>query len=109
MGTMTKLWDNYKELGIVKKTAKIRLIVYVATKDGVRNVGIQEQVYKTKLGEWRNTYHSIVMPLLWPDGNCTAFADVMKLLSPAAALAEDLELEDELNEVWYERKNFNDR
>lgn len=111
-----KVWDNYRVVGAVRKSNKIKLVVGVGCRDGVRMINIRE-FYNYRDRGWKPGRDGIVVPLKVPVDKGTKintpFTDLLQVLMEAVEVLQDLPLEDEENAVYAisvlkEKKNDKD-
>lgn len=111
-----KVWDNYRVVGAVRKSDKIKLVVGVGCRDGVRMINIRE-FYNYRDRGWRPGRDGIVFPLKVPVDKgtkiITPFTDLLSVLAEAVDVLNNLPLEDEANAVYAisvpkEKKNGKD-
>ena len=110
-GQMAKrktMWDNYKVVGVVRKSDYKKLIVAIGCKDGARYIIIREFVHFVSLGEWRPNKRYLAIPLKYPiDGGTTIlepFNALLYTLMDAVPQLLELPLEDENNKVYLEKR-----
>lgn len=99
-----RIWDNYIEIGEVRKSDKIKFVVAAATRMGFRYLNIREFYLNGKTGEWKPGRDGITIPLRAALNQGEQFiepyADLVKLMASAEETAAAMELMDENNAVW---------
>lgn len=99
-----RIWDNYRAIGEVRKSDKIKYVIGAGIRDGVRYINIRE--FYTRYGEdaWRPSKDGITIPIAIPVNNGTEiihpYLDFISVLAQTAEALETMELEDEENAVW---------
>lgn len=103
-----RLWDNYREIGEVKKSDRIKIVVGAGIRDGVRYINIREFYFRQKDGVWKPGRDGITLPLRVPIENGTKiiepYLELIGLLSDTANALETMELSDKNNAVYVPRK-----
>ena len=103
-----RIWDNFIEIGEVRKSDSIKLVVSAATRDGYRYVNIREFYIRKKDGVWKPGRDGITIPLKAPLNKGEEFiepADSLSLaLFSAMEHAKTMELVDENNAVYMPMK-----
>lgn len=103
-----KIWDNYKEIGEVRKSDGIKFIIAAATREGYRYINIREFYLRKKDNVWRPGRDGITIPLKAPLNMGAQFiepySDMVKVLAEAAAFVSTMELEDDEHAVWMQPK-----
>lgn len=93
-----RLWDNYREVGEVRKNNKIKFVVGAAVRDGVRYLNIREFYLRKSDGVWKAGRDGITIPIMIPVEEATLmltpFKELIKLLTEAADYVMDMELYD---------------
>lgn len=104
-----KIWDNYKEIGEVRKSDGIKFVIAAATRNGFRYINIREFYLRKKDNVWRPGRDGITMPLKAPLNNGEQFInpyeDMIKALREAANAAATMDLDDPTNAVYMEVKD----
>lgn len=103
-----KLWDNYKEVGYVQKSEKIRLVLGAGIRDGVRYINIREFYLRKRDGIWKPGKDGITIPLKLPIKEATEiltpYTKLLEVLAITVETLESMELEDENNAVYAKGK-----
>ena len=103
-----RIWDNFKEIGEVRKSDGIKFVIAAATREGFRYINIREFYYTKKSGEWKPGRDGITIPLKAPLNKGEKFiepyANLFGVLDAAAKYVETMELMDEEHAVWAEVK-----
>ena len=108
MAEQKRIWDNFKEIGEVRKSDSIKFVVSAAIRDGVKYINIRE-FYKRKRDEvWMPGRDGITIPLIVPinEGKerLTPYSEMSALFSKAAAELNIMPLADEANAVYITKK-----
>ena len=108
MAEKKRIWDNFKEIGEVRKSDSIKFIIAAAIRDGVKYINIRE-FYKRKKDEvWMPGRDGITIPLVVPVNNgadrLTPYSEMAELISKAATELETMELADEEHAVYITKK-----
>ena len=61
-----RLWDNYRVVGEVKKSDKIKFVIGAGVRDGVRYLNIREFYHTKKDDAWKPGRDGITIPLKVP-------------------------------------------
>ena len=98
-----RLWDNYIEVGNVRKNDKRKMTIYASTKNGVRYVCVREY-YLHSSGTWRPMWEGLTLPLVLPINKGTERVSICeptitKILE-ALEIACNMDLYDENNAVY---------
>jgi len=105
---MGRVWDNFLEVGMVRKTPGQSFKIYVATRAGQRYIVVQEFYFTKKNGEWKPGIHSITIPLATPmnEGKdiILPWQEIAKMFEKAVPMAIEMELYDEANAVYTVKK-----
>ena len=103
-----KIWDNYKEIGEVRKSEAIKLVVAAAYRDGVQYINIREFYLRKKDNEWRPGRDGITIPVVIPvnEGKelVHSYETFVEVLAKAVDELSTMPMEDEANAVWYTPK-----
>lgn len=103
-----RIWDNYKVIGSVQKSAAIKFVVAAAIRDGVRYINVREFYLRKKDGVWKPGRDGITIPLLLPIEKGTKFLtpykELIKLFMNCATELKTMELADEANAVYVFKK-----
>lgn len=106
--TKVKIWDNYVEIGEVRKSDGIKFVIAAATRNGYRYINIREFYFRKKLGVWKPGRDGITIPLKAPLNSgerfIAPFDNMYNILKIAAEKAEKLDLLDDSKAVWGEKK-----
>ena len=112
MEEMKRIWDNYKVIGEVQKSAAIKFIIAAAIRDGVRYINVREFYLRKRDGVWKPGRDGITIPLIVPVEKGTKFLtpykELIKLVISCATELKTMPLADEANAVYMpkkERKN----
>lgn len=105
MATKTKkIWDNFQEIGEVRKSDGIKFIIAAATRNGYRYINIREFYLRKRDSEWRPGRDGITIPLVAPlnrgEQFINPYAEMAAVLAKAAEFVKTMELEDEEHAVW---------
>ena len=108
MAKQKRIWDNFKEIGEVRKSDSIKFVIAAAIRDGVKYINIRE-FYKRKRDEvWMPSKDGITIPLVIPVNNgadrLTPYSEMVELISKAATELETMELADEAHAVYITKK-----
>lgn len=99
-----RLWDNYKVIGEVKKSDKIKIVVGAGIRDGVKYLNVREFYFTKKDSTWKPGRDGITIPLSVPIENgttvITPYTGLIDLFIKAAESLETMELYDENNAVY---------
>lgn len=108
MTEMKRIWDNFKNIGEVKKSDSTKLVVSAACRDGVRYIAIHEFYFNKRTQEWKPARDGIVLPLSVPINNGTEiiepYAGLITEMTKAAHALADMPLMDENHAVYIEKK-----
>lgn len=111
MAEMKRVWDNFETIGEVKKTDRVKFVVSAAARDGYRYVVIREFYFAAKSGMWHPAKDGVMIPLMVPlknnGGTITPAMDLFKLYKEAMLHASKMDLMNEDNMVFIERKQKN--
>lgn len=103
-----RIWDNYKEIGEVRKSDRIKFVIAAATRDGFRYINIREFYFKVKDGEWKPGRDGITIPLMAPINKgekiITPANKMLEVVQYAMNYVEGMELSDPDHAVWYTPK-----
>lgn len=114
----TRMWDNYEEVAVIQKSARLRFAIAACTRDGFRCVVIRELYFRKRDGQWLPSKNGIMIPIMapitrtsTPDPNnlpkmVYPMHELLLALTQAADVAEHMELADPDKAVWlyYEDK-----
>ena len=108
MAKQKRIWDNYKEIGEVRKSDAIKFVIAAATREGYRYINIREFYFQKKNGVWKPGRDGITIPLKAPVNKgeqfITPYAKLINMLGIAAEHVETMDLLDEDNAIWAEMK-----
>lgn len=106
-----RIWDNFEEIGEVRKSDGIKFIVAAATRDGYRYINIREFYLRKKDSVWRPGRDGITIPIKAPLDKgtdslkfITPLTDMLDVLQNAFVRADTMELMDESKTVYIEQK-----
>ena len=101
---MKKLWDNYKVIGEVQKSDKIKQVVGAGIRDGARYLVTRELYYRKKDDSWQPGKGGITVPLEVPINNGTEriepYKHLINLMAKAAVELRAMELSDPEHAVY---------
>ena len=108
MAEKKRIWDNYKEIGEVRKSDGIKFVIAAATREGYRYINIREFYFKKRNGEWKPGRDGITIPLKAPlnkgEKFITPYDSMIRVLAAAAKYAETMDLLDEEKAIWVDKK-----
>jgi hypothetical protein len=100
-----KIWDNYKEIGYVRKSAAIRFVVAIAARDGIQYINIREFYKRKRDGVWKAGRDGITIPVEVPlhkGGDIIKpLESLIRGLTGAFKEFETFDLYDDEHAVWY--------
>lgn len=103
-----RIWDNFVEVGEVRKSDGIKFVIAAATREGFRYINIREFYLRKRDGVWRPGRDGITVPLRAGlnkgETFITPFDDLIKVLQAAADKASTMELMDPEHAVYAEWK-----
>lgn len=103
-----KIWDNYEEIGEVRKSDNIKFVIAAATREGFRYVNIREFYFRKRDGQWLPGKDGLTLPVLMPiDKGTNVLKPVeamLSMLTTASNAALGMELADDNKAVWYTPK-----
>ena len=103
-----KIWDNYKEIGEVRKSDGIKFVIAAATREGFRYINIREFYLRKSDGAWRPGRDGITIPLTAALNKGAQFIhpykDMKEALQQVAEVAHSMELMNEEKAVWADYK-----
>ncbi len=106
--TQKKIWDNYTQIGEVRKSDKLKFVIAAATRNGYRYINIREFYYRNKTAQWVPSRDGITIPLTAPlnkgEKFISPYADMAETLAKAAEVLKDMALLDDEHAVWQEVK-----
>ena len=102
MASEKRIWDNCKEIGVVKKSASTRLIVQLTARDGVKYINIREQYKRKSDTDWKFGQGGFAVPVMQQIEGIDKMvtAELMVLLATAANESTDFALHDSANAVY---------
>lgn len=108
MAEMQKIWDNYKVIGEVRKSEGIKFVVAAATREGFRYINIREFYFRKRDGVWKPGRDGLTIPIKAPLSKGTKIIEpakhMLEMLAVTAEAAEKLELANDDNAVYMEKK-----
>ena len=103
-----RIWDNYEEVGEIQKSDRLKFIVAVGVRDGVKYLNIREFYLKKSEGIWKPGRDGISLPIKLPINKGTEiimpYEGFRDLLAKAAEFSESIALYDEANALYYTPK-----
>jgi hypothetical protein len=103
-----RIWDNYKEIGEVQKSARIKFIVAAAIRKGVKYINIREFYMRKADNVWRPGRDGITIPLVVPleqnTNPITPYVEMVRLLHDTVGELAAMELYDEDHAVYYDEE-----
>lgn len=103
-----KIWDNFIEIGEVRKSDKLKFVIAAATRNGYRYINIREFYYRNKDLQWVPSRDGITIPLKAPlnkgESFITPYDGMIETLLKAADVLKDMALIDDANAIWQEVK-----
>lgn len=103
-----KIWDNFQEIGEVRKSDGIKFVIAAATRDGFRYINIREFYLRKKDNVWRPGRDGITIPLKAPlnkgEQFINPYENMVDVLTQAAEYVSTMELMDDEHAVWMEPK-----
>ncbi len=103
-----RIWDNYKVVGEVLKSDRIKIVVAAAIRDGVKYINIREFYLRQKDQEWKPGRDGITIPVIIPINKGTElihpYRDFDVLLHDTVKTLNSMELYDEANAIYKEDK-----
>ena len=108
MAEQKRLWDNYRVVGEVQKSDKLKFVIGAGVRDGVRYINIREFYFRKRDNTWNPGKDGITIPLLLPINNATEiikpYQEFTSLMHEAASTLETMELSDPEHAVYIEKK-----
>lgn len=105
---LKRLWDNYKVIGEVQKSDKIKFVIGAGIRDGVKYINIREFYFRKRDNTWNPGKDGISIPLVLPVNSATKIIEPYKglidCMSKAAEELSTMALEDEEHAVYIEMK-----
>lgn len=103
-----RIWDNFVEIGEVRKSDGIKFVIAAATREGFRYINIREFYLRKRDGVWRPGRDGITVPLKAGlnkgETFIAPFDEITKMLQQAADFASTMELMDPEHAVWADWK-----
>lgn len=103
-----RIWDNYVVVGEVQKSDRIKFVVAVAVRNGVKYLNIREFYFKKADSIWKPGRDGITIPMAVPVELgvkvIKPYLGFRDLLAEAAVYSESIELYDEANALYYTPK-----
>jgi hypothetical protein len=100
-----KIWDNFVEIGEIRKSAAIKFVIATAARDGIKYINIREFYYRKRDLQWIPGRDGITIPVELPLAGgtmvITPFHDFMEAFKVADKAFETLDLYDDANARWY--------
>lgn len=108
MAEAKKIWDNFVEIGEVRKSEGIKFVIAAATREGFRYINIREFYYRKRDGVWKPGKDGLTLPIKMPinkgKGMLEPAKQMIELISQAIPVAAEIDIADEKNAVWYTPK-----
>ena len=108
MAEKKRIWDNFKEIGEVRKSDSIKFIIAAAIRDGVKYINIREFYKRKRDNVWMPGRDGITIPLVVPieqgKARLTPYTEMIDVINKAVAELETMELLDEEHAVYIEKK-----
>lgn len=100
-----RIWDNYRDIGEVRKTDGLKIVVSLAARDGVKYVVLREWYLKKSEGIWKPSLDKVRIPIAVPiEGSVKQpLSGLTSALAEAMELSKEFELEGEA--VWMQPKD----
>ena len=104
-----RIWDNYKVIGEVKKSAAIKFVIGAGIRDGVKYIVIREFYMRKRDGVWKPGRDGITIPLKSPINEHTEnglpvvlepYKPMIDMIKKASTELETMELADEEHAVY---------
>lgn len=112
---LKRIWDNFIEVGEVRKSGSIKFVVAAAIRDGVKYINIREFYLRKKDNVWRPGRDGITIPIVVPinEGKerLNTYATMSDAIQKAAQVLSTMPLADKEHEVYMvmkERKKKED-
>lgn len=103
-----RLWDNYREVGEVQKSDKIKFVIGAGIRDGVRYINIREFYYVKRDDTWKPGRDGITVPVALPIENGTKIiepcANFISVMQNAITTLMSMELADPEHAVYAPQK-----
>lgn len=108
MAEQKRIWDNFKEIGEVRKSDSIKFVVSAAIRDGVKYINIREFYKRKKDAVWMPGRDGITIPLIVPinEGKekLAPYSEMSVLFSKAATELDIMPLADDEHAVYITKK-----
>ena len=108
MAEQKRIWDNFKEIGEVRKSDSIKFVIAAAIRDGVKYINIREFYKRKRDNVWMPGRDGITIPLVVPieqgKARLTPYTEMTDVINKTAAELETMELLDEEHAVYIEKK-----
>lgn len=108
MAEKKRIWDNFKEIGEVRKSGSIKFIIAAAIRDGVKYINIREFYKRKRDNVWMPGRDGITIPLVVPieqgKARLAPYTEMIDIINKTAAELETMELLDEEHAVYIEKK-----
>ena len=108
MAEQKRIWDNFKEIGEVRKSDSIKFVIAAAIRDGVKQINIRGFYKRKRDNVWMPGRDGITIPLVVPieqgKARLTPYTEMIDVINKTAAELETMELLDEEHAVYIEKK-----
>lgn len=108
MAEKKRIWDNFKEIGEVRKSGSIKFIIAAAIRDGVKYINIREFYKRKRDNVWMPGRDGITIPLVVPieqgKARLAPYTEMIDIINKTATELETMELLDEEHAVYIEKK-----
>lgn len=108
MAEKKRIWDNFKEIGEVRKSGSIKFIIAAAIRDGVKYINIREFYKRKRDNVWMPGRDGITIPLVVPieqgKARLAPYTEMIDIINRTATELETMELLDEEHAVYIEKK-----
>ena len=99
-----KIWDNFIEVGEVRKSDGIKFVIAAATRDGFRYVNIREFYMRKRDGIWMPGRDGITIPLKATLNKGAEFIEpaeaMINIITEAMNYAQKMDLADDSRAVY---------
>lgn len=103
-----KIWDNFVEVGEVRKSDGIKFVIAAATREGFRYINIREFYFRKRDGVWTPGKDGLTLPIVMPINKGNSIlkpaSQMIEQIKQAIPVAAGMDLADEKNAVWYTPK-----
>ena len=103
-----RLWDNYKVVGEVQKSDKIKFVIGAGIRDGVRYINIREFYFRKRDNTWNPGKDGITIPLTVPIESgaklIKPYEALITMIGEAVNELSTMELYDEANAGYIPKK-----